>query len=117
MTSFQWGGSKLRPQLTSVAIKSSEVQLDVGDFLLSSDKGAPRLTRSLPFYMTRFVAAVAQAAPVFMNKAATTRKACDLIRRAKQDGASILAFPESFIPAVSTKNFLSVSMLLLLLLQ
>lgn len=66
--------------------------------------------------MTRFVAAVAQAAPVFMNKAATTRKACDLIRRAKQDGASILAFPESFIPAVSTKNFLSVSMLLLLLL-
>ena len=69
--------------------------------------------------MTRVVAAVAQAAPVFMNKAATTRKACDLIRRAKQDGASILAFPESFIPAVSTpstKNFLSVSMLLLLLL-
>ena len=38
MTRFQWGGSNLRPQLTSFAIKSSEVQLDVGDFLHSSDE-------------------------------------------------------------------------------
>ena len=51
--------------------------------------------------MTRFVAAVAQAAPVWMSKSATTRKACDLIQKASAQGAKVLAFPESFIPAVS----------------
>ena len=47
-----------------------------------------------------FVAAVAQAAPVWMDKKATTHKAISLIREAaSQHDARIIAFPESFIPA------------------
>ena len=46
-----------------------------------------------------FVAAVVQAAPVFMDKSATTAKACDLIAASAAKGASVVAFPESFLPA------------------
>ena len=49
--------------------------------------------------MARFIAAAVQAAPVFMDRAATTRKACRLIREASEKGAKVIAFPESFIPA------------------
>jgi nitrilase len=43
--------------------------------------------------------AVVQAAPVFLNKAATVEKACAYIQQAAAAGASLVAFPESFIPA------------------
>ena len=46
-----------------------------------------------------FIAAAIQAAPIWMNKAATTQKACRLIREASGMGARVVAFPESFIPA------------------
>lgn len=49
--------------------------------------------------MAKFVAAVVQAAPVWMDKAATARKACGLIKEAASAGAKVCAFPESFIPA------------------
>ena len=45
------------------------------------------------------VVAVAQAAPVWMNRAATIEKACRLIHEAATHHARIIAFPESFIPA------------------
>jgi aliphatic nitrilase len=45
------------------------------------------------------VVAVVQAAPVWMDKAATIEKACGLIARAAVQGAKVIAFPESFIPA------------------
>jgi aliphatic nitrilase len=49
---------------------------------------------------TTFVAAVVQAAPVWMDKTATTAKACRLIHEAaSQHGACLVAFGESFIPA------------------
>lgn len=44
------------------------------------------------------VAAV-HAAPVFLNKQATTDKAVSLIREATRHGAELIAFPETYIPA------------------
>jgi aliphatic nitrilase len=43
------------------------------------------------------VAAV-QAAPIFLDRKATVKKACDLIREAGENGAKIIVFPEGFIP-------------------
>ena len=47
----------------------------------------------------RFKVAVIQAAPVFLDRAATIDKACELIAAAAQQGARLIAFPESYVPA------------------
>ncbi len=45
-----------------------------------------------------FTACAAHVAPVFLDAAATVRKACDLIAEAARAGAQLIAFPESFVP-------------------
>jgi nitrilase len=49
--------------------------------------------------LPRFKAAAVHAAPVFLDKLQTTKKAISLIREAARAGAAVVAFPESFIPA------------------
>lgn len=46
-----------------------------------------------------FKVAVVQATPVFLNRDATIDKACELIGIAGREGARLIVFPESFVPA------------------
>ncbi|MBI4527798.1 MAG: carbon-nitrogen hydrolase family protein [Deltaproteobacteria bacterium] len=46
----------------------------------------------------KYVAAVVQASPIFLNRRATTEKACKLIREARKQGARLVVFPEAWIP-------------------
>ncbi len=45
-----------------------------------------------------FIIAVAQAAPVFLDRAASLEKACELIVDAGHAGARLIVFPAAFIP-------------------
>jgi predicted amidohydrolase len=53
------------------------------------------MSASLP----QFKAAAMHVAPVFMDTQATVDKACALIAEAAANGARLIAFPETFIPA------------------
>lgn len=46
----------------------------------------------------QFKAAAVQAAPEYLDRDATTDKACGLVRTAAENGADIVVFPETFIP-------------------
>jgi nitrilase len=49
--------------------------------------------------MNQFGVAAVQTAPVFLDLEATVDKTCSLIKEAAKNGASLVAFPEAFIPA------------------
>ncbi|PPD15868.1 MAG: aliphatic nitrilase [Methylobacterium sp.] len=49
--------------------------------------------------LPKFKAAAVHAAPVFLDKSATTEKAISIMREAAKAGAELIAFPETFIPA------------------
>lgn len=57
------------------------------------------------FELPRFRAAAVQAAPVFLDAAATVEKAASLIREASDNGASLIVFPEVFVPAYPYWNW------------
>jgi predicted amidohydrolase len=44
------------------------------------------------------IVAAVQAAPVFLDKEATTEKVLQLMREAHQHGAELCVFPETFLP-------------------
>ncbi len=48
--------------------------------------------------MTTVRAAAVQGTPVFLDREATTTKACHFIREAAGEGAGLVVFPEAFIP-------------------
>lgn len=47
----------------------------------------------------KFKAAAVMAAPIFLDREATVEKACGLINEAAGQGASLIVFPEVYIPA------------------
>jgi nitrilase len=49
--------------------------------------------------MTPFKVAAAHVSPVFLDREKTVAKACSLIEEAARNGAAMIAFPETYIPA------------------
>lgn len=58
--------------------------------------GRHNLNTGTPY--SKYKVAAAQAAPVFLDREATVEKACYLIEEAASHGASLIVFPETWVP-------------------
>lgn len=58
----------------------------------------PHAVGSMTISYSRFKAAACHVASVFLDADKTAEKACDLIAEAAANGASLVVFPESFLP-------------------
>jgi predicted amidohydrolase len=56
----------------------------------------------------KFKAASVLASPVFLDREATVSKVCDLIKEASQQGAELIALPETFIPCYPWWGFMGI---------
>ncbi|MGB6328059.1 MAG: carbon-nitrogen hydrolase family protein [Halarcobacter sp.] len=56
--------------------------------------------------LQKFKVASVQDAPVFLDKTATTKKACGLIEKAASNGANLVAFPEVFLAGYPYWNWI-----------
>jgi nitrilase len=72
-----------------------EVYLQI--FYLSK-KNSGLIGENMPETGNKTTVAAVQATPVFLDKMATVKKACNLIEQAGQKGAKLVVFPEAFIP-------------------
>jgi nitrilase len=59
----------------------------------------PALKEGLGKMTSSVKLAAVHAAPVFLDRAATTAKSISIVREAARGGAQLIAFPETFIPA------------------
>ena len=66
---------------------------------ITSDRNITTGLADMKTALPKFKAAAMHVAPVFMDTQASVDKACALIKEAAGHGASLIAFPETFIPA------------------
>ena len=53
----------------------------------------------MPAAYAAYKVAAAHVAPVFLDTEKTVAKACSLVEEAARNGAALIAFPETYVPA------------------